>query len=354
MRDKGATDPTPETGLRESLRRAFEPHLGVFALLFALAWIAYGVHAAGLLFSIDDWEFTLGEPGAVERMIAFGRWVQALSIRYVAGETLAPAVSLFLMLALQGAALALFLETTVQREGTTVFLVLALVLFHPLGIESVQVEQNHVAAGIALGANILAGTLAWRVAREGSGIALSRAAPILLGASALLMLGAAAFQQFAALTPMAFLLAWALDSKPSGYGPLAAVRRLAVIGGVSIVGVALYYASAFVAKAIAGIGAEAASYYYDITSGFAADAGTLAIKRRDVPVMIQQVYFGPQHLIGMGEKLAILALLVLALAGGLRRALAAPSGLPRLIDGGVLLGTLGVMMLLPFVLPTIR
>ncbi|MEM8596757.1 MAG: hypothetical protein AAGF76_09845, partial [Pseudomonadota bacterium] len=155
MRDKGATDPTPETDLRAILRRAFQPHLGVFALLFALAWIAYGVHAAGLLLSVDDWVFTLGEPGAVERMIAFGRWVQALSIRYIAGETLAPAVSLFLMLALQGAALALFLETTVQREGTTVFLVLALVLFHPLGIESVQVEQNHVAAGIALGANIL-------------------------------------------------------------------------------------------------------------------------------------------------------------------------------------------------------
>ncbi|MEL6766819.1 MAG: glucosyltransferase domain-containing protein [Pseudomonadota bacterium] len=335
---------------------------GVFAILFALSWIAYGIHAAGMNHSLDDWWFVLDPDRIGLVVVGSGRWMHGLAITVLSGGLIAPGVTLFAMLAMQAIAIGLLLNEMGCRSRVIALLAMALLLFHPMGIESVQIEQNHIAVGLSHLMLIISGILTWRVAlalsaspRPWRGAALNAAAAVLLFA-----IGSAGFQQFAVLGAIAFFALWASEAlRGNGSQPgtgMAGIRiavwRLAVLGVVSVLGIALYYASAFGAKALFGVPSQYA--YYNIASGFVSSRDILALKGESLPRVILKFWTEAQHLIAWPETLALIAITVLAVAAGARTIAGATGASAQVLAAVGFAGAIGTALLLPFVLPGIR
>ncbi|MEO1723082.1 MAG: glucosyltransferase domain-containing protein [Pseudomonadota bacterium] len=336
---------------------------GVFALLFAISWLAYGVHAASMLHSMDDWWFGHEQERIGHRVVSAGRWMHGLAITFLSGGHIAPGVTLFTMLALQAMAIALLLHEMGCRDRLVAFFAMALLLFHPMGIESVQIEQNHIAVGLSHLLGIGGGILAWRAARHrpSDKADLARAGANGAGAIAALTVGAAGFQQFIVLGPIAFFALWAAETlrEDETGGPTTlrdAIRlviwRLGMIGAIFALGTLSYYASAFAAKAL--VGTETVLQYYDIATGFVSNANILALKGESLPRVILKFWGEAQHLIAWPETLALIAITLLACFAGLRT-IRLRSGVPtRMVAAVGWGGALGTALLLPFVLPGIR
>ncbi|MEM7528060.1 MAG: glucosyltransferase domain-containing protein [Pseudomonadota bacterium] len=340
--------------LKRMWREAFQPLIPVYALLFALAWIAFGAHASGLLFSIDDWGFT-HRRAHFDWMISIGRWLNALAIRHLSGEILAPAASLFVMLALQASAITLLLWTGGCRSRVAAFLVLAIFLFHPLAVESVQVEIVQVAIGLTHAGTILAGLIAWHLANASPGPTAAQLLLAILATALLLAVALAGFQHFVVLTPMTFVTCWIMQA----IGPdtdretvQRIIRRVVILGAITALGIGLYLVSATLAKWLFSVPTTTIPYY-NFTHGLTVDADRLAITRERTPIVILQFYAQAQHMIALPEKLAALGLMALT-AWGTAVAFLSGKRPDLLLRVAVCVTGMLTLMLLPFVPTAVR
>ncbi|MEL6575237.1 MAG: hypothetical protein AAFQ81_05030 [Pseudomonadota bacterium] len=335
---------------------------GVFALLFGIAWIAYGIHAAGMNYSIDDWWFVLDPDRIGLVVIGSGRWMHSIAITFLSGGLIAPGVTLFAMLAMQAIAIGLLLHEMGCRDRVVAFFAIALLIFHPMGVESVQIEQNHIAVGLSHLLLIVSGILTWRAARTLTSTGIDRSVFVNAAAAVpLFATGAAGFQQFAVLGAIAFFALWAVAALEERDGDAGerltdAARiialRLCTLGVVSVLGVTFYYASAFGAKALFDVPSQYS--YYNIASGFVSSRDILALKGESLPRVILKFWAQAQHLIAWPETLALIAIALLAAAAGIRTVLGANSAGARLLAVAGFGGAIGTALFLPFVLPGLR
>ncbi|MEM9764096.1 MAG: hypothetical protein AAF968_16570, partial [Pseudomonadota bacterium] len=173
--------------------------------------------------------------------------------------------------------------------------------------------------------------------------------------------GAAGFQQFAVLGAVAFFALWAGEAHEGRHAKpgegLAGAARLIVLplgalGVVSVLGVTLYYASAFGAKALFDVPSQYS--YYNIASGFVSNRDILALKGESLPRVILKFWFQAQHLIAWPETLALIAIALLAAAGWIQTVFKANGAGARLLAAAAFGGAIGMALLLPFVLPGLR